>query len=47
MSETLNKNQIENLLPHREPMLLLDKLINIKNYYLLLLLLMSKKTVSL
>ena len=25
-----NKNQIENLLPHREPMLLLDKLINIK-----------------
>ena len=30
MSETLNKNQIENLLPHREPMLLLDKLINIK-----------------
>ena len=30
MSEILNKNQIENLLPHREPMLLLDKLINIK-----------------
>ena len=33
MSETLNKNQIENLLPHREPMLLLDKLINIKKLF--------------
>ena len=25
----LNKKDIENLLPHREPMLLIDKLINI------------------
>ncbi len=30
MSESLNKKQIENLLPHREPMLLIDELINIK-----------------
>ena len=30
MTETLNKNQIKNLLPHREPMLLIDELINIK-----------------
>ena len=30
MSETLNKDQIKNLLPHREPMLLVDELINIK-----------------
>ena len=30
MSETLNKEQIKNLLPHREPMLLVDELINIK-----------------
>ena len=30
MSDNLNKKQIENLLPHREPMLLIDKLINIK-----------------
>ena len=30
MSKTvLNKNDIESLLPHREPMLLIDKLINI------------------
>ena len=29
MSETLDKNQIIDLLPHREPMLLIDKLINI------------------
>ncbi len=29
MSKRLNKNQIENLLPHREPMLLIDELINI------------------
>ena len=28
--DTLNKNQIANLLPHREPMLLIDELINIK-----------------
>ena len=30
MSDKLNKNQIMNLLPHREPMLLIDELINIK-----------------
>ena len=30
MSEILNKEQIKNLLPHREPMLLVDELINIK-----------------
>ena len=30
MSDTLNKKEIINLLPHREPMLLLDELINIK-----------------
>ena len=30
MSESLNKKDIEKLLPHREPMLLIDKLINIK-----------------
>ena len=29
MNESLNKEQILNLLPHREPMLLIDKLINI------------------
>tara|TARA_B100000900_G_scaffold397225_1_gene397352 strand:+ start:5080 stop:5529 length:450 start_codon:yes stop_codon:yes gene_type:complete len=30
MTSTLNKDQIKNLLPHREPMLLIDELINIK-----------------
>ena len=30
MSDNLNKKQIEDLLPHREPMLLIDQLINIK-----------------
>ena len=30
MTETLDKNQIKNLLPHRDPMLLIDELINIK-----------------
>ena len=30
MTENLNKNQIKELLPHREPMLLIDELINIK-----------------
>ena len=28
--DKLNKNQIKELLPHREPMLLIDELINIK-----------------
>tara|TARA_B100001029_G_scaffold173988_1_gene173535 strand:- start:511 stop:960 length:450 start_codon:yes stop_codon:yes gene_type:complete len=30
MSDRLNKDQIKKLLPHREPMLLIDELINIK-----------------
>ena len=30
MSNTLNKDQIIKLLPHREPMLLIDELIDIK-----------------
>ena len=30
MSESMNKEQIKELLPHREPMLLIDELINIK-----------------
>ena len=30
MNDHLNKKQIEELLPHREPMLLIDELINIK-----------------
>ena len=33
MTEKLNKNQIINLLPHREPMLLIDELINIKKLF--------------
>ena len=31
--DALNKKDIENLLPHREPMLLIDKLINIKKLF--------------
>ena len=30
MTDSINKKEIENLLPHREPMLLIDELINIK-----------------
>ena len=30
MTEKLNKDQIKELLPHREPMLLIDELIDIK-----------------
>ncbi len=30
MNNNLNKKQIKDLLPHREPMLLIDELINIK-----------------
>ncbi len=30
MNEKLNKNQIKELLPHREPMLLIDELVEIK-----------------
>ena len=29
MTNSINKEQIEKLLPHREPMLLIDRLINI------------------
>ena len=29
MTDKLNKEDIKNLLPHREPMLLIDELINI------------------
>ena len=29
MTDSINKKEIENLLPHRDPMLLIDKLINI------------------
>ena len=30
MKENLDKKDIQNLLPHREPMLLIDELVNIK-----------------
>ena len=30
----LNKDQIKELLPHREPMLLIDELKTLKNYFL-------------
>ena len=33
MSTSLNRKQIEDLLPHREPMLLIDELINIKKLF--------------
>ena len=33
MDNKLNKEQIRNLLPHREPMLLIDELLNIKKLY--------------
>ena len=33
MSNCLTKDQIKELLPHREPMLLLDELINIKKLH--------------
>ena len=33
MSNSLNKNQIRDLLPHREPMLLIDELVNIKKLF--------------
>ena len=32
MNDSLNKDQIKELLPHREPMLLIDELINIKKF---------------
>ena len=33
MNDKLNKDQIKELLPHREPMLLIDELINIKKLH--------------
>ena len=33
MTQSLNKNQIIDLLPHREPMLLIDELTNIKKLH--------------
>ena len=33
MNEKLNREEIENLLPHRAPMLLVDELINIKKLF--------------
>ena len=33
MTDKLNKDQIKELLPHREPMLLIDELINIKKLF--------------
>ena len=33
MSDKLNKKQIIDLLPHREPMLLIDELFNIKKLF--------------
>ena len=33
MSDSINKDEIIKLLPHREPMLLIDKLINIKKLF--------------
>ena len=33
MSEKINREEIEKLLPHREPMLLIDELINIKKLF--------------
>ena len=33
MTQSLNKEQITKLLPHREPMLLIDELINIKKLF--------------
>ena len=33
MTISLNKDQIEKLLPHREPMLLIDELLNIKKLF--------------
>ena len=33
MTVSLNKEQIKKLIPHREPMLLIDELLNIKNLF--------------
>tara|TARA_B100000470_G_C19495408_1_gene260690 strand:+ start:390 stop:524 length:135 start_codon:yes stop_codon:yes gene_type:complete len=33
MNDNLNKEEIKKLLPHREPMLLIDELLNIKKLH--------------
>ena len=47
MTNILNKKEIIDLLPHREPMLLIEELTNIKNYFLQLQLSMLRKIVFL
>ncbi len=42
--ETLNKKQIKDLLPHREPMLLIDELFNIKKLFSATAIVNVKKT---
>ena len=44
MSNNLNKQDIINLLPHREPMLLIDELINIKKLFSATAIVNVKKT---
>ena len=34
MTDSINRSEIEELLPHRDPMLLIDELVNIKKLYL-------------
>ncbi len=43
MANSISKEEIQKLLPHREPMLLIDKLINIDSAPLSLLVFMSLK----
>ena len=33
MTDSINKKEIENLLPHREPMLLIDELYDIRKLF--------------
>jgi len=47
MKNSLNKDDIIDLLPHREPMLLIDELINIKKLFSATAMLMLKKIVFL
>ena len=42
MTNTINRKEIENLLPHREPMLLIDELVNIKKLKCLIKLISKK-----
>ena len=44
MSQSLNKKQIRDLLPHREPMLLIDELININKLFSATAIMYVKKT---